>query len=222
MPHSGVSCSSLSVFASRLDDPALARDLAAAAARNPRSTWCLTVTDEQGHAIGHGCARPGPRSHTRRRRGGPDGRDPPGFTFTPAGAEGPPSGYGTWRLATGIPGQRALRIQIDPIATGTCDHRFQAGGHDPGARLRHLAQIRHATCTAPMCRRPSSQADFEHNIPYEAGGRTCLCNGGPLCRHHHRCKQAEGWRLEQPEPGVLVWRTPSGRRYTTTPTEYPV
>ena len=43
-----------------------------------------------------------------------------------------------------------------------------------------------------------------------------------LCRHHHRCKQAEGWWLEQPEPGLLVWRVPSGRIYTTTPTEYPL
>ena len=51
-------------------DPDLARDLAAAAARNPRSTWCVTVTDSQGHAIGHGCARP-----VRRRK--PDGPDPP-------------------------------------------------------------------------------------------------------------------------------------------------
>ena len=25
----------------------------------------------------------------------------------------------------------------------------------------------------------------------------------------------------QPEPGVLVWRTPAGRVYTTTPTRYP-
>lgn len=37
---------------------------------------------------------------------------------------------------------------------------------------------------------------------------------------HHRCKQAEGWRLEQPEPGVLVWHTPAGRTYTTTPAQY--
>ena len=29
-------------------DPDLARDLARAAARNPRSTWCVTVTDSQG------------------------------------------------------------------------------------------------------------------------------------------------------------------------------
>src|SRR6185437_13789183 len=50
-------------------DPWLARDLAAAAARNPKTTWCVTVTDEQGHAVGHGCARPAPKSP--RKRAGP-------------------------------------------------------------------------------------------------------------------------------------------------------
>ena len=39
-------------------DPWLARDLAAAAARNPTTTWCVTVTDEQGHAVA--TAAPGP------------------------------------------------------------------------------------------------------------------------------------------------------------------
>jgi hypothetical protein len=46
----------------------------------------------------------------------------------------------------------------------------------------------------------------------------CECSHSPLCRHHHRCKQAEGWQLTQPEPGVLVWHTPAGRTYTTIPT----
>ena len=40
-------------------DPALCRNLAAAAANSPRSEWCLTITDENGFAIGHGCARVG-------------------------------------------------------------------------------------------------------------------------------------------------------------------
>ena len=85
-------------------DPWLARDLAAAAAANPKTTWCLTVTDGQGHAVAHGCARPEPKSHRKRAGPGP----PPGeggFTFTPAGRDGPPGGYGTWRLRT--PGDRA-------------------------------------------------------------------------------------------------------------------
>jgi hypothetical protein len=56
----------------------------------------------------------------------------------------------------------------------------------------------------------------------EASGNAGECGLAPLCRHHHRCKQAEGWRLEQPEPGVLVWRVPSGRSFTTRPTEYSI
>src|SRR5690348_16276829 len=53
-------------------DPWLARDLAAAAAANPKTTWCVTVTDQHGHAVGHGCARPEPKSH--RTRAGPGRR----------------------------------------------------------------------------------------------------------------------------------------------------
>ena len=33
---------------------------------------------------------------------------------------------------------------------------------------------------AGMCGRPAASSDFEHNTPFEAGGRSCLCNGGPL------------------------------------------
>jgi hypothetical protein len=197
-------------------DPWLARDLAAAAAQNPKTTWCVTVTDKAGHAIGHGCARPGPKNHTRRA-----GPGPPGFTFTPASRDGPPGGYGTWILRT--PGDGPdLRVMLDPIDTGPCDHRFQATGHDPGVKLRHLTQVRHATCTSPVCRRPASQCDYEHNIPYEAGGRSCLCNTGPKCRHDHRLKQHPRWNVEQLPDGTFRWITPTGRTYTTEPTQYPI
>ncbi len=216
-------------------DPWLARDLAAAAARNPATTWCVTVTDDQGHAIGHGCAKPEPKNHARhrdkhRKPGPPDGRDPPGgtgnrdgrgFTFTPSSRDGPPGGYGSWLLRTGGNGPDLI-IDLDPLPTGDCDHRFEANGHDPGVKLRHLSQVRHATCTAPTCRRPASQCDFEHNIPYEAGGRSCLCNTGPKCRHDHRLKQHPGWKVEQRPDSTFVWTTPSGRQYTTEPTRYPV
>ena len=160
-------------------DPWLARDLAAAAAANPKTTWCLTVTDGQGHAVAHGCARPEPKNQRNRAGPGPPGET--GFSFTPAGRDGPPGGYGTWRLR--IPGDGPdLIITIDPVTTGPCDHRLEAKGHDPGVKLRHLAQVRHATCISPICRRPAAQADHEHNIPCEAGGRTCLCNTGPQCK----------------------------------------
>ena len=192
-------------------DPDLARDLAAAAARNPRSTWCVTVTDKDGHAVGHGCARP-----VRRRK--PDGHDPP-FTLTPADKPDLPGGYGTWRFSTG---QQDLLIKIGPLPTGECDHRHEAKGHDPGVMLRHLTEVRHATCTGPGCRRPASRCDFEHNIPYEAGGRTCLCNGDPKCRSDHRMKQDPRWNAEQLPGGYVRWTMPSGRQYVTEPTRYPL
>ena len=194
-------------------DPWLARDLAAAAAANPKTTWCVTVTDRQGHAVGHGCARPEPKSH--RKRAGPGARDGPGFCFA-ATAE-----PGTWRLR--VPGcGPGLLVRFDPIDTGACDHRFQARGHDPGGKLRHLTQVRHATCTGPWCRRPAAQCDFEHNTPYEAGGRTCLCNGGPKCRHDHRLKQDPRWKVDQLPDATFRWTTPTGRQYITEPTRYPV
>src|SRR5690348_18053163 len=197
-------------------DPWLARDLAAAAARNPKTTWCVTVTDQDGHAVGHGCARPEPSSHSKRA-----GPGPPGFSFTPASRDGPPGGYGTWRLRT--PGEGPdLIVAIDTLGTEPCQHQYQARGHDPGVRLRHLSQVRHATCTSPVCRRPAPTCDFEHNTPYETGGRTCLCNGGPKCRHDHRLKQQPGWNVEQLADSTFRWTTPAGRSYDTEPTRYPI
>jgi hypothetical protein len=218
-------------------DPWLARDLARAAARNPKTTWCVTVTDGQGYAVAHGCGRAAPKGHGKRRkpgipggtRDGPGGfsgtatgRDGPGgFSFTPERRDGPPGGYGTWRLRTQGDGPDLI-IELYSLGTEHCDHQFEAKGHDPGVRLRHLAQVRHATCTSPVCRRPAAACDFEHNTPYEAGGRTCLCNAGPKCRHDHRLKQHPKWTVDQLPGGTFRWTTPSGRSYTTEPTRYPI
>ena len=150
-----------------------------------------------------------------RRRAGPGSPSPR------PGRDGPPGGYGTWRLRTPGPGP-GLIVAIGTLDTDPCEHQHQARGHDPGARLRHLSQVRHATCTSPACRGPASQCDFEHNTPYKAGGRTCLCNGGPKCRHDHRLKQHPGWKVDQLPDGTFRWTTPSGRSYDTEPTRYPI
>jgi hypothetical protein len=90
------------------------------------------------------------------------------------------------------------------------------------ARLAgHLIKIRSPRCGYPGCRRPATRCDDDHTIPHHKGGRTCECNLHPLCRQHHQAKQAPGWHLSQPEPGILTWTTPSGRRYTVAPEPYP-
>ena len=56
----------------------------------------------------------------------------------------------------------------------------------------------------------------------DLGGRTCECGLAPLCRRHHRAKQAPNWGLTQDQPGVMTWQLPHGRTYQTTPDPYPV
>jgi Domain of unknown function (DUF222) len=121
---------------------------------------------------------------------------------------------------TGPPGPHNLTMT--PVARDPCDHAHAEVGYHPSRKLAHLIRARSATCTAPGCRRPATRCDLDHTVPWDQGGLTCECDLAPLCRYHHRCKQAEGWHLEQLEPGVLVWRTPAGRTYTITPTEYPM
>jgi Domain of unknown function (DUF222) len=164
-----------------------ARALAAAAARHPRTRWCVTALNSDGTAAAHACL---PGRHP------PPGPAPPGTR--------PPN----------------LKTPLIPVARGPCDHAHAEIGYHPSRKLAHLIRARSATCTAPGCRRPAARCDLDHTVPWDQGGVTCECGLAPLCRHHHRCKQAEGWWLEQPEPGVLVWHTPSGRRHATAPTDY--
>jgi HNH endonuclease len=82
-----------------------------------------------------------------------------------------------------------------------CTHRRETSSYRLSARLRHLIAVRNPTCAFPGCRRPARQCDDDHTVPYDQGGRTCDCNLAPLCRRHHRAKQAAGWHLEQPRPG---------------------
>ena len=108
-----------------------------------------------------------------------------------------------------------LRTKLQFLETGSCSHARQSPRYVWPAGLRHLIEIRQRTCAAPGCWRAAVRCDIDHTIPFDQGGPTCECNGSPLCRRHHRCKQAPGWHLTQDQPGVMTWRLPSGRAYAT-------
>jgi hypothetical protein len=171
------------------------RDLADAMAASPNGKWCITFTGEDGRSVAHGCARAGPPAGLRR--GQPEAR--------PRAGPGTRPRDGTWTFT------------VTPLGSPTCDHASETPGYRPSAGLRHLVEIRQPTCSHPGCRRPAAGCDLDHTVAYHLGGRTCLCNLAPLCRRHHKVKQARGWALEQASPGVLTWSTPAGRRYTVTP-----
>ena len=112
-----------------------------------------------------------------------------------------------------------LNAAPEPIARGICDHAHREDRYIPSRKLKHLIRARTARCGAPGCGAQAITSEIDHTIPYPAGA-SCECNLGPLCKRHHHAKHAPGWKLQQTQPGVMRWTTPSGRTYTTHPTQY--
>jgi hypothetical protein len=174
------------------------RDLAQRLGAGPGSQWCVTLTGQDGRAVAHGCARSGPAT-----RGYPRSRSSPGHA----------AGAGALAWLTSV---KMQWLERDP-----CRHARRVGSYRPGRTLRRLVTIRHRTCAFPGCRRPARRCDADHTTPFDQGGITCECNLAPLCRQHHKTKQAQGWDLTQPQPGILVWTAPHGRSYRVLPDRYP-
>ena len=157
-----------------------------------------------------------PRRHRRRARLRP--RPPPLDPATGGGQrnrDGPDARHAAALAAL----LRDLNVTFTPIAKGSCDHASAEDRYVPSRKLKHLIRARTATCPAPGCGAQAYHNDLDHTLAYPAG-ITCQCDLAPPCRRHHRVKQAPGWKLEQPEPGVMIWTAPSGRSYTTRPTVY--
>ena len=204
-------------------DPGDTAALVQAASRHPRTRWCVTVTGTDGTAVAHGCARgphrwtpPPPPPPPGPGRGPGGGRDGPGYL---PGGTGPRAGPDEHQQAQLTALLRELNVTLSPVARGTCDHRGRENRYTPSRKLKDLVRARTVTCPAPGCGARAVHNDLDHTVAYPAG-LTCQCDLSPPCRRHHRVKQAPGWRLEQPQPGIMRWTTPSGRTYTTTPTVY--
>jgi hypothetical protein len=225
-------------------DPGLCRELGLAATGSGWTQLCVTVTDPDGIAVGHGCGRPARHGQHGHRdpapalalparvnltipadclpelaaaREGPPGQPP--WSFGRGDGPGPPGGYGSWILT--LPDGRALVVKLGPVPVFDCDHGHESHAYQPNDSLRHLVQVRDYECTFPTCSRHARESDFEHAVPYDNGGRTCACNAGARSRTCHQVKQTPGWTVTQPRPGWHEWQIPSGRSYTQSPKRYP-
>jgi len=187
----------------------------------PAAAW-LGLSDAPGEAAGHGpldawaC-----RDLAARLAAGPGTR----WSLTLTGPDGRAVAHADARAGPGPPGPGGYRAWLAGLRFGwlerqACRHPRQTIRYQPGNQLRTLIRARQRRCSFPGCRRPAAGCDLDHTLPYHQGGRTCECNLSPLCRTHHQVKQAHGWTLTQPEPGILTWTTPHGRSYTITPEPY--
>ncbi|HVK24725.1 MAG TPA: DUF222 domain-containing protein [Actinokineospora sp.] len=86
----------------------------------------------------------------------------------------------------------------------------------PGADLARHIRLRDRTCRFPGCHRPAVSCELDHTVEHSRGGVTEHGNLACLCLLHHKVKDQPGWSARQPEPGRLVWTTPTGERHTVT------
>jgi Domain of unknown function (DUF222) len=110
----------------------------------------------------------------------------------------------------------ALHI-IDPFTSPADALRYQ-----PSASLERAVRCRDLTCRFPGCSRPAAACDLDHTVPFNhqdpaAGGLTVYENLKCLCRQHHLVKTFGGWLDTQLADGTVVWTSPTGRTYRTSP-----
>ncbi len=81
--------------------------------------------------------------------------------------------------------------------------------HDPTKQMREFVNARDRHCRFPGCTVTAVRCDTDHTEAWEAGGATCACNLAPLCRRHHRLKQAQGFDLTiDADTNNARWTTP--------------
>jgi hypothetical protein len=229
-------------------DPSEARQLADLASANPFAEWRVIVTRPQGIALavtrirrrkGSGSVRDGPPGDTGLSRAVPfsdvglvsrvtltvprdllDDQTIAEREHLRAGWRCAPILAAALRAAERAAARAAAIAKADEAAGG-CAHAAESAAYQPPPRIKEYVAARDQTCRFPPCRQPAWQGDLDHTIPHDAGGRTCHCNLGGVCRTHHRLKQHLHWSLVQAAPGTFIWTTATGRTYTTGPDIHP-
>jgi hypothetical protein len=90
-------------------------------------------------------------------------------------------------------------------------------GYTPTRALADFVRCRDLTCRFPGCDQPATRCDRDHTVPYADGGPTHASNLKALCRRHHLLKTFWGWRDQQLPDATIIWTSPSGQIYITTP-----
>jgi hypothetical protein len=90
-------------------------------------------------------------------------------------------------------------------------------GYKPSQALADFVRCRDLTCRFPGCDHPATRCDLDHTIAYADGGPTHASNLKALCRRHHLLKTFWGWRDRQLPDGTVIWTSPAGQTYVTTP-----
>ncbi|MDH6197095.1 hypothetical protein M2272_003748 [Mycobacterium frederiksbergense] len=113
--------------------------------------------------------------------------------------------------------QGTTRLVTEPEVDAGAALRYQ-----PTVSVQRWVRCRDLTCRFPGCEHPAEDCDIDHTVPFDhndpaRGGLTVPSNLKCLCRFHHRLKTFGGWSDIQHPDATVVWTSPSGKEYRTTP-----
>jgi hypothetical protein len=80
-------------------------------------------------------------------------------------------------------------------------------------RHRQAVHLMTPADTFPFASCTTRTMQVDHTVPYDAGGESKVGNYGPMTLRHHRIKTHGRWQVQQPFPGIYVWRDPHGAYY---------
>ena len=113
----------------------------------------------------------------------------------------------------------ATRARVRPLKPA--DKFTAEPQYRPSTALAEFIRARDLCCRFPGCEVPAEFCDIDHSVAWAAGGPTHPSNIHLKCRAHHLLKTfwcgENGWAEQQHPDGTIVFTSPSGRTYTTTP-----
>ncbi|GMA42348.1 hypothetical protein GCM10025883_45410 [Mobilicoccus caccae] len=112
------------------------------------------------------------------------------------------------------------RLVTDPMSGHLVD--LSSTGYAVTGDLRERIVARDRVSRVPGSTRPAGACDMDHDIDYADGGPTSESNVSAKHRGGHNHKTHRTWHSHrEPAPdGTIIWTTPTGRRYRTTPWDY--
>ena len=80
-------------------------------------------------------------------------------------------------------------------------------------RHRQAVHLMTPADTFPYASCTSRRMQVDHTVAYDQGGVSGVGNYGPMTVPHHRVKTHGRWQVQQPFPGIYLWRDPHGGFY---------
>ncbi|MGH3345895.1 MAG: DUF222 domain-containing protein [Nocardioides sp.] len=110
----------------------------------------------------------------------------------------------------------AAHVTVTPVLD--LEGQAPVDGYEIPDRHRQAVHLMTPADTFPFAPNTSRGNQIDHTEAYDPGadpgaGQSRIGNYGPMTQFHHRVKTHGNWDVQQPYPGIYLWRDPHGAYY---------